>query len=153
MVQNNLTALVQIEIGRLIDSGKTDLQEIYTIVCDKFGIPRTSVRRIKKQLVEDLKKKVKVLDSLTIKKHVKKPQASNPDNLTLLEQRILELLATKKSPIKFRSIFEILNFNTHYPKITKRNLSNYLSRLAAAKLVKHKGETSYIIVKEKRTNV
>ena len=54
MIQENKTALVKLEIERLVDSGITNIQEIYTIVCDKYGMQRPAVRRSKRELVKRL---------------------------------------------------------------------------------------------------
>ena len=53
---------VKTEIIRLLDSGMTDKQDIYTSIVDQMGVPRPTVRRVARELLSELKKKVDVLE-------------------------------------------------------------------------------------------
>ena len=53
---------VKTEIIRLLDSGMTDKQDIYTSIVDQMGVPRPTVRRVARELLAELKKKVDVLE-------------------------------------------------------------------------------------------
>jgi len=54
---------IKIAIMHYLDSGFTNKREIFTKVCDDLGVPRPTVRRCSRELIEELTEKVKVLQS------------------------------------------------------------------------------------------
>ena len=47
----------------MLDEGVTDKQDIYSKVVDKLGVPRPTVRRVARDLRNELLTKIKVLQS------------------------------------------------------------------------------------------
>ena len=50
-------------INELLDKGFTDKQDIYTKVVDELGVPRPTVRRVARDLRNELLQKIKILQS------------------------------------------------------------------------------------------
>ncbi len=50
-------------INDLLDKGFTDKQDIYSKVVDELGVPRPTVRRVARDLRNELLQKVKILQS------------------------------------------------------------------------------------------
>ena len=50
-------------INDLLDKGFTDKQDIYTKVVEELGVPRPTVRRVARDLRNELVQKVKILQS------------------------------------------------------------------------------------------
>ncbi len=50
-------------INDLLDKGFTDKQDIYTKVVDELGVPRPTVRRVARDLRNELLQKIKILQS------------------------------------------------------------------------------------------
>ncbi len=148
MVQENKTALVQTEIERLIDKGQNDLQQIYTIVCDKYGVQRPAARRAKKQLLAKLNHRVKVLGVAGGRSSIPKGRPVNFTKLSPTEQRVLKFLKDKNDEMKFRTIHDHLNSISDQPLVKKDRLTYCLSRLCAANLVTMIRESRYRINKE-----
>lgn len=63
MTKTSQTSMIELEIIRLVDEGETDVSNIYSIIVDKFNVPRPTVRRARKKLVERLYKELDVLDT------------------------------------------------------------------------------------------
>ena len=57
----NQTYIIKRAIEKLIDGGYTDKQKIYNEVVEKLGVPRPTVRRVARDLRNDLLKKIEVL--------------------------------------------------------------------------------------------
>ena len=55
---------IQDEIIRLLDSGMTDKQEIYTKVVENLHLPRPTVRRACRDLVNEMKRRIEILKPL-----------------------------------------------------------------------------------------
>jgi hypothetical protein len=49
----------------LLDKGVTDKQDIYTKVVDELGVPRPTVRRVARDLRNELLEKIQILQSDT----------------------------------------------------------------------------------------
>lgn len=145
MVQENKTALVQIEIERLIDSGRTNLQEIYTIVCDKYGVQRPAARRAKKQLLVKLKHRVEVLGVAGGRSSIQTGTPIEFSRLSTTEQSILKILKERDMEMKFSTLHLNLNSIVDGPLIKKDRLTYCLRRLTASLLVKLSGESRYKI--------
>ena len=52
-------------INTLLDNGITDKQDIYTKVVDELGVPRPTVRRVARDLRNELLEKISILQSET----------------------------------------------------------------------------------------
>ena len=50
-------------INDLLDKGITDKQDIYTKVVEELGVPRPTVRRVARDLRNELLQKIKILQS------------------------------------------------------------------------------------------
>ena len=50
-------------INDLLDKGLTDKQDIYTKVVEELGVPRPTVRRVARDLRNELVQKIKILQS------------------------------------------------------------------------------------------
>ena len=50
-------------INELLDKGLTDKQDIYTKVVEELGVPRPTVRRVARDLRNELLAKIKILQS------------------------------------------------------------------------------------------
>ncbi len=61
-------------INSLLDKGLTDKQDIYTKVVEELGVPRPTVRRVARDLRNELLQKIQILQS-----EVLKPGSGNKD--------------------------------------------------------------------------
>ena len=59
----NQNAIIKEKITSLIDEGVKDKQEIYSKVVEQLGYPRPTVRRVARELRNDLLNKIKILQS------------------------------------------------------------------------------------------
>jgi len=59
----NMSKLIEEKIKQCLDLGMTSKEEIITAVVDKLGVPRPTVRRVKRDLITKLQTKIKVLES------------------------------------------------------------------------------------------
>ena len=65
MNRTNQSTVIKEAINSLLDEGITDKQDIYTKVVDKLGVPRPTVRRVARDLRNELLTKIKILQSET----------------------------------------------------------------------------------------
>ena len=63
MNRTNQSTVIKETINSLLDDGITDKQDIYSKVVDKLGVPRPTVRRVARDLRNDLLAKIKILQS------------------------------------------------------------------------------------------
>jgi len=63
--RTNQSTVIKETINSLLDEGVTDKQDIYSKVVDKLGVPRPTVRRVARDLRNDLLAKIKILQSET----------------------------------------------------------------------------------------
>ena len=61
----NQSTVIKEAINSLLDEGITDKQDIYSQVVDKLGVPRPTVRRVARDLRNELLTKIKILQSET----------------------------------------------------------------------------------------
>ena len=61
----NQSTVIKEAINSLLDDGVTDKQDIYSKVVDKLGVPRPTVRRVARDLRNELLTKIKILQSET----------------------------------------------------------------------------------------
>jgi len=61
--RTNQSTVIKEAINSLLDEGVTDKQDIYSKVVDKLGVPRPTVRRVARDLRNELLTKIKVLQS------------------------------------------------------------------------------------------
>lgn len=71
MNRTNQSTVIKEAINSCLDKGLTDKQDIYTKVVDELGVPRPTVRRVARDLRNELLEKIKILQS-----EVPKPSAS-----------------------------------------------------------------------------
>ena len=65
MNRTNQSTVIKEAINSLLDEGVTDKQDIYSKVVDKLGVPRPTVRRVARDLRNELLTKIKILQSET----------------------------------------------------------------------------------------
>ena len=65
MNRTNQSTVIKAAINTLLDNGVTDKQDIYTKVVDELGVPRPTVRRVARDLRNELLEKIRILQSET----------------------------------------------------------------------------------------
>ena len=65
MNRTNQSTVIKEAINSLLDEGVTDKQDIYSKVVDQLGVPRPTVRRVARDLRNELLTKIKILQSET----------------------------------------------------------------------------------------
>ena len=65
MNRTNQSTIIKAAINDLLEEGVTDKQEIYSKVVDKLAVPRPTVRRVARDLRNELLTKIKILQSET----------------------------------------------------------------------------------------
>ena len=65
MNRTNQSTVIKAAINTLLDNGVRDKQDIYTKVVDELGVPRQTVRRVARDLRNELLDKIKILQSET----------------------------------------------------------------------------------------
>ena len=65
MNRTNQSTVIKAAINSLLDKGVTDKQDIYTKVVDELGDPRPTVRRVARDLRNELLEKIQILQSDT----------------------------------------------------------------------------------------
>tara|TARA_B110000014_G_scaffold216252_1_gene170293 strand:- start:76 stop:312 length:237 start_codon:yes stop_codon:yes gene_type:complete len=63
--RTNQSTVIKAAINTLLDNGITDKQDIYTKVVDELGVPRPTVRRVARDLRNELLDKISILQSET----------------------------------------------------------------------------------------
>ena len=63
MNRTNQSTVIKEAINSFLDEGVTDKQDIYSKVVDKLGVPRPTVRRVARDLRNELLAKIKILQS------------------------------------------------------------------------------------------
>ena len=65
MNRTNQSTVIKAAINSLLDKGVTAKQDIYTKVVDELGVPRPTVRRVARDLRNELLEKIQILQSDT----------------------------------------------------------------------------------------
>ena len=65
MNRTNQSTVIKAAINTLLDNGVRDKQDIYTKVVDELGVPRPTVRRVARDLRNELLEKIRILQSET----------------------------------------------------------------------------------------
>ena len=65
MNRTNQSTVIKAAINTLLDNGITDKQDVYTKVVDELGVPRPTVRRVARDLRNELLEKISILQSET----------------------------------------------------------------------------------------
>ncbi len=63
MNRTNQSTVIKEAINSYLNKGLTDKQDIYTKVVDELGVPRPTVRRVARDLRNELLDKIKILQS------------------------------------------------------------------------------------------
>ena len=63
--RTNQSTVIKAAINSLLDKGVTDKQDIYSTVVDELGVPRPTVRRVARDLRNELLEKIQILQSDT----------------------------------------------------------------------------------------
>ncbi len=67
-------------INELLDKGFTDKQDIYSKVVEELGVPRPTVRRVARDLRNELLQKIKILQSEVPEVEVIQGKATTSNN-------------------------------------------------------------------------
>ena len=67
MSRTNQSTIIKQAINTLLDNGITNKQDIYSKVVDELGVPRPTVRRVARDLRNELLAKITILQSETLK--------------------------------------------------------------------------------------
>ncbi len=63
MNRTNQSTIIKEKINSILDNGVTSKNDIYTKVVDELGVPRPTVRRVARELRNELLEKIKILQS------------------------------------------------------------------------------------------
>ena len=63
MNRTNQSTIIKQAINSCLDNGLTDKQDIYSKVVEELGVPRPTVRRVARDLRNELVDKIKILQS------------------------------------------------------------------------------------------
>ncbi len=63
MNRTNQSTIIKQAINSFLDKGLTDKQDIYSKVVEELGVPRPTVRRVARDLRNELVDKIKILQS------------------------------------------------------------------------------------------
>ena len=63
MNRTNQRTVIKAAINSYIDNGIKDKQDLYTKVVDELGVPRPTVRRVARDLRNELLEKIQILQS------------------------------------------------------------------------------------------
>jgi hypothetical protein len=63
--RTNQSTVIKAAINSCLEKGLTDKQDIYTTVVSELGVPRPTVRRVARDLRNELLEKIKILQSET----------------------------------------------------------------------------------------
>lgn len=63
MNRTNQSAIIKQAINSYLEKGLTDKQDIYSRVVEELGVPRPTVRRVARDLRNELLAKIKILQS------------------------------------------------------------------------------------------
>ena len=63
MNRTNQSTIIKQAINSYLDKGITDKQDIYSKVVEELGVPRPTVRRVARDLRNELVDKIKILQS------------------------------------------------------------------------------------------
>jgi len=58
-----LTSIIRACIEKYLEVGLTDKDEIFTKVIDELGVPRPTVRRVARDMRQEMMRKVRILQS------------------------------------------------------------------------------------------
>ncbi len=67
MNRTNQSTVIKEAINSYLDKGVTDKQDIYSKVVNDLGVPRPTVRRVARDLRNELLEKISILQSEAIK--------------------------------------------------------------------------------------
>ena len=67
MNRTNQSTVIKEAINSYLDKGLTDKQDIYSKVVNDLGVPRPTVRRVARDLRNELLQKISILQSEAIK--------------------------------------------------------------------------------------
>ena len=73
MNRTNQSTVIKAAINSCLEKGLTDKQDIYTTVVTELGVPRPTVRRVARDLRNELLEKIHILQSETKSASATKP--------------------------------------------------------------------------------
>ena len=76
MSRTNQSTVIKEAINSFLDQGVTDKQDLYTKVVDELKVPRPTVRRVARDLRNELLKKITILQSDLPKSITAEPEKS-----------------------------------------------------------------------------
>jgi len=75
--RTNQSSIIKDAINSYLNKGLTDKQDIYSKVVEELGVPRPTVRRVARDLRNELLEKIQILQS-----EIPKPTISYPNEAT-----------------------------------------------------------------------
>jgi len=75
--RTNQSSIIKEAINSYLNKGLTDKQDIYSKVVEELGVPRPTVRRVARDLRNELLEKIQILQS-----EIPKPTISYPKEVT-----------------------------------------------------------------------
>jgi len=75
--RTNQSSIIKEAINSYLNKGITDKQDIYSKVVEELGVPRPTVRRVARDLRNELLEKIQILQS-----EISKPTISYPNEAT-----------------------------------------------------------------------
>jgi hypothetical protein len=75
--RTNQSSIIKEAINSCLNKGLTDKQDIYSKVVEELGVPRPTVRRVARDLRNELLEKIQILQS-----EIPKPTISYPNEAT-----------------------------------------------------------------------
>jgi len=75
--RTNQSSVIKEAINSYLNKGLTDKQDIYSKVVEELGVPRPTVRRVARDLRNELLEKIQILQS-----EIPKPTISYPNEAT-----------------------------------------------------------------------
>ncbi len=79
MIRNTQSTSIKQAINELLDKGFTDKQDIYSKVVEELGVPRPTVRRVARDLRNELLQKIKILQSEVPEMEISQEKTTHSD--------------------------------------------------------------------------
>jgi hypothetical protein len=79
VIRNTQSTSIKQAINELLDKGFTDKQDIYSKVVEELGVPRPTVRRVARDLRNELLQKIKILQSEVPEMEISQEKTTHSD--------------------------------------------------------------------------
>ena len=79
VIRTTQSTSIKQAINELLDKGFTDKQDIYSKVVEELGVPRPTVRRVARDLRNELLQKIKILQSEVPEMEISQEKTTHSD--------------------------------------------------------------------------